>query len=163
VLEQYVLARRGQRDVLLMTHIVIGYPSFEDSMRTVSAMVEAGVDIIELQMPFSEPIADGPVILHANQKALAGATVERCILDKRVRIGTGARVGAREDGRPNEEQPEVLSCGITMIGKDARIPAHQRLGTNCLIDMLIGADDFPKRTLPDGTALRTNRVHHPVR
>ena len=43
-------------------------------------MVEAGVELIELQIPFSEPIADGPVILHANQKALAaGSTVDRCL------------------------------------------------------------------------------------
>jgi tryptophan synthase alpha chain len=42
-------------------------------------MVEAGVELIELQIPFSEPMADGPVILHANQRALlAGATVEKC-------------------------------------------------------------------------------------
>ncbi len=62
-----------------MTHIVLGYPSFEASIEIVDAMVEAGVDLIELQIPFSEPIADGPVILHANQKALAaGSTVDRC-------------------------------------------------------------------------------------
>ena len=79
MLEQYLTERRKQRDVLLMTHIVIGYPSFADSMQAVEAMVNAGVDLIEMQIPFSEPIADGPVILHANQKALAaGATVERC-------------------------------------------------------------------------------------
>ena len=43
-------------------------------------MVEAGVDAMELQIPFSEPIADGPVILHANQGSLqAGSTVERCL------------------------------------------------------------------------------------
>jgi tryptophan synthase alpha chain len=43
-------------------------------------MVEGGVDLMELQIPFSEPIADGPVILHANQEALAaGATVQRCL------------------------------------------------------------------------------------
>ena len=48
-------------------------------MLTVDAMCEADVDLIELQIPFSEPIADGPVILHANQQALtAGATVEKC-------------------------------------------------------------------------------------
>ncbi|MEE8244651.1 MAG: tryptophan synthase subunit alpha, partial [Pseudomonadales bacterium] len=58
---------------------VIGYPDFEQSMRTVEAMVAAGVDLMELQVPFSEPIADGPVILHANQQALAaGITVEQC-------------------------------------------------------------------------------------
>ena len=62
-----------------MTHIVIGYPSFEESFRLVETMVQAGVDLMELQIPFSEPIADGPVILHANQKALSGgATVQKC-------------------------------------------------------------------------------------
>ena len=73
--------RRCLRDkpILLMTHIVLGYPSFDDCRRIVSAMVEAGVDLMELQIPFSEPMADGPVILHANQKALAaGSTVDRC-------------------------------------------------------------------------------------
>jgi len=79
VLENHLKQRRRQRDVLLMTHIVIGYPDFDRSMQTVEAMVEADVDLIELQIPFSEPIADGPVILHANQQALtAGATVEKC-------------------------------------------------------------------------------------
>ncbi len=79
MLENYIRERREQRDVLLMTHIVIGYPDFDTSMRTVQSMVEAGVDLMELQIPFSEPIADGPVILHANQQALAaGATVEQC-------------------------------------------------------------------------------------
>jgi tryptophan synthase alpha chain len=43
-------------------------------------MVEAGVDLMELQIPFSEPIADGPVILRANQESLAtGITVEQCL------------------------------------------------------------------------------------
>jgi tryptophan synthase alpha chain len=66
--------------MLLMTHIVLGYPSFDDSLRIAQAMVEAGVDIMELQIPFSEPIADGPVILRANQRALAdGSTVARCL------------------------------------------------------------------------------------
>ena len=79
MLESYIKERRQQRDVLLMTHIVIGYPDYAESMRTVEAMVAAGVDLMELQVPFSEPIADGPVILHANQRALAGGiTVAQC-------------------------------------------------------------------------------------
>ena len=68
------------RDILLMTHIVIGHPSFDEGMRIVEAMVEAGVEVMELQIPFSEPTADGPVILRANQQSLdAGSTVERCL------------------------------------------------------------------------------------
>jgi len=49
------------------------------------------------------------------------------------------------------------------VGKDARIPSHQSVGTNCLVDMLAGPEDFEHRHLPDGTALRTQRLHHPVR
>lgn len=80
MLEQYLRERRKQKDILLMTHIVIGYPSLEASFEIVKAMVEAGVDLMELQIPFSEPIADGPVILKANQEALAtGISVEACI------------------------------------------------------------------------------------
>ncbi len=79
MLEAYIREKRKEKNILLMTHIVLGYPSFEDSIRIVDAMVEAGVDLIELQIPFSEPMADGPVILHANQKALAaGSTVAKC-------------------------------------------------------------------------------------
>jgi tryptophan synthase alpha chain len=79
-LEETIRAKMSQKDILLMTHIVMGYPSFDDSLSVVESMVEAGVDVMELQIPFSEPMADGPVILHANQRALeAGSTVERCM------------------------------------------------------------------------------------
>jgi tryptophan synthase alpha chain len=80
MLEARIRDARAKKPILLMTHIVVGYPSFEASLQIVDAMVEAGVDLMELQIPFSEPMADGPVILAANQKALAqGVTVERCL------------------------------------------------------------------------------------
>lgn len=80
MLEDYIRGRLEQKRILLMTHIVLGYPSFEDSLRLIDAMVDADVDLIEMQIPFSEPIADGPVILRANQEALQrGATVARCL------------------------------------------------------------------------------------
>lgn len=80
MLESYLQDRLKEKKILLMTHIVLGYPSFEKSFDVIEAMVDAGVDLMELQIPFSEPIADGPVILHANQKALAaGARVRTCL------------------------------------------------------------------------------------
>lgn len=80
MLESYLRGRLQDKEILLMTHIVLGYPSFEDSFKIIEAMVAAGVDLMELQIPFSEPIADGPVILHANQKVLAsGGTVQKCL------------------------------------------------------------------------------------
>ena len=79
MIESYIQRQLKKKSTLLMTHIVMGYPTFETSYEIVEKMVSAGVDIMELQIPFSEPIADGPVILKANQKALSGgATVQKC-------------------------------------------------------------------------------------
>lgn len=63
-----------------MTHLVLGYPSLEVNRQVVEQMVEGGVDLIELQIPFSEPVADGPVISKACQEAIAsGVTVRECL------------------------------------------------------------------------------------
>ena len=80
MLESYIRSRLTEKKILLMTHIVIGYPSLDASLEIVRTMVNAGVDLMELQIPFSEPIADGPMILKANQEALAdGVTVPQCL------------------------------------------------------------------------------------
>lgn len=79
-LEQILKKRKEGKDILLMTHIVLGYPSFTANREIIRQMVENGVDCIEMQIPFSEPMADGPVILKANQDSLAnGTTVEQCL------------------------------------------------------------------------------------
>lgn len=77
--EQLDIIKQEQR-LGLMTHVVIGYPSLEETIERVKLMEAAGVDIIELQIPFSDPIADGPAITEANQQAIRnGVTVEDCI------------------------------------------------------------------------------------
>jgi len=79
-LKSYIREKLKKKDILLMTHIVLGYPDLKSSLETIRTMVEAGVDIMELQIPFSEPTADGPVIVHANQKAIEkGTTVAECL------------------------------------------------------------------------------------
>lgn len=79
-LETRIRQKKEEKEILLMTHIVMGYPSFEANREVIRQMVENGVDCIEMQIPFSEPMADGPVILKANQDSLAkGTTVEECI------------------------------------------------------------------------------------
>lgn len=63
----------------LMTHVVAGYPTMEECEKIVLAMAESGVSFIEIQIPFSDPIADGPTIMQANEKALAnGVTPDDC-------------------------------------------------------------------------------------
>ena len=80
MLETYIKSRLKEKNILLMTHIVLGYPSFEAGLKLIRTMVDAGVDLMELQIPFSEPTADGPVIARANQRAMeTGATVAACL------------------------------------------------------------------------------------
>ncbi|HEY6000009.1 MAG TPA: tryptophan synthase subunit alpha [bacterium] len=69
-----------RRDIALMTHLVLGYPSFEANRQVIAQMAAAGVELVELQIPFSEPVADGPVIARACQESLArGTSVAACL------------------------------------------------------------------------------------
>jgi tryptophan synthase alpha chain len=62
-----------------MTHIVAGYPSLKESTDIAKTMATTGTSFIEIQFPFSDPIADGKTILEANTKALAkGITTKKC-------------------------------------------------------------------------------------
>lgn len=64
----------------LVNFITAGYPTIEDTLPILKGMQDAGVDIIELGVPFSDPIADGPTIQAANNVALDnGITVPKCL------------------------------------------------------------------------------------
>lgn len=58
----------------LMMHVAIGYPSLEDTVKIVKQMEKSGVDIVELQIPFSDPLADGPTIMKACEESLKKGT-----------------------------------------------------------------------------------------
>jgi tryptophan synthase alpha chain len=65
------------KEIKIMTHVVGGYPDMQTCESIIKLMAKKGVDLIEVQLPFSDPIADGPVIVHANHEALkAGVTTE---------------------------------------------------------------------------------------
>lgn len=65
-------------DPALVPYITAGDPSLEATAEYVEALAAGGADVIELGLPFSEPIADGPTIQNAIQRALeAGTTPER--------------------------------------------------------------------------------------
>jgi len=55
---------------LLMTFTVAGDPDYETSIAIIRALEKGGADIIELGLPFSDPVADGPVVQQADQRAL---------------------------------------------------------------------------------------------
>ena len=64
----------------LMPYLPLGYPSINISRELIRVAQEAGADVLELGIPFSDPLADGPVVQHATQVALQnGMTLKKCL------------------------------------------------------------------------------------
>ena len=84
------LRDRGER--ALMPFVTGGDPDLETTEEVVLAMLQAGADAVEIGVPFSDPIAEGPTIQRASERALAGGVTLRRILAsvKRLRSGTEA-------------------------------------------------------------------------
>ncbi|KQZ08419.1 tryptophan synthase subunit alpha [Agromyces sp. Root1464] len=63
--------RNDEASGALIGYLPVGFPTFDESVEAAVAMVENGVDILELGLPYSDPVMDGPVIQAATQQALA--------------------------------------------------------------------------------------------
>ncbi len=72
-----------------------------------------------------------------------GAVLDRVILDKYVVVGEGTYIGYGDDNTPNRLEPEKLNTGITVVGKNAKIPKGLKIGRNVRIDPDIEEKDFP--------------------
>ncbi len=68
---------RQRRETALIPYVTGGYPTLDDSMEHLGVMASHGADLLEVGIPFSDPIADGPTIQHASETALAeGVTLD---------------------------------------------------------------------------------------
>ena len=72
-------------------------------------------------------------ILLNDVEVQAGAIIDNCIIDKHSVIEEGAMVGFGEDYTPNQERPDLLENGITVIGKRVTVPKNMVIGRNCRI------------------------------
>lgn len=71
---------RSKREDILSVFYTAGYPKFDDTIAIAQRLEAGGVDMIEIGIPFSDPIADGPVIQESNQVAIRnGMTVKRLL------------------------------------------------------------------------------------
>lgn len=98
-----------------MAHTVYGYPDVQASARMIEAFDTAGVEYIEVQIPFSDPIADGPTLAHANSEAAAHVS-QRDVL----------QFLRRTAGQRQRSQvvlmcyfQSILSCGIERFCREA--------------------------------------------
>src|SRR2546423_1331968 len=91
---------RASGELGIVAYIVAGDPSLEASLKYVLALAEGGADFIELGVPFSDPLADGPTIQRASERALKSGTDRRGVIHLVPRI--------RKSTPPASEVPLVL-------------------------------------------------------
>jgi tryptophan synthase alpha chain len=84
------LARRGELG--LVAYLTAGDPTLDATEKIVLAAAEAGADVIELGVPFSDPLADGPTIQRASERALKSGTTLAGILALVVRLRRNTQV-----------------------------------------------------------------------
>jgi tryptophan synthase alpha chain len=100
----------------LITYTTVGYPSVEATIKIVAAMISGGADLIELGVPFSDPLADGATVQRATLHALSqGVTVRTCIETVETLRSRGAGVPLVLMGYINP----LLSYGLGRFFADA--------------------------------------------
>ena len=77
-IDQKFAQLKAENRKAFVSYIMAGDPDYDTSLEIVKGLPAAGVDIIELGLPFTDPMADGPTILLAGQRALAaGMTLQK--------------------------------------------------------------------------------------
>ena len=84
------LGKRGELGIV--AYITAGDPSVEATQRFVLTLAEAGADVIELGVPFSDPLADGPTIQRASERALKSYTTLSSVIELVRRIRQSSQV-----------------------------------------------------------------------
>ncbi len=111
-----IRAARAAHGGALIGYLPIGFPDLEQSVEAAVALVDAGVDVLELGLPYSDPVMDGPVIQAATQAALvAGFRVKDVFTAVRaVRERVGAPILVMTYWNP------VLQYGVERFADDLK-------------------------------------------
>ncbi|HMN96322.1 MAG TPA: tryptophan synthase subunit alpha [Phycisphaerales bacterium] len=130
--------RRGRGGGALMPFLVAGHPDLAATEATIEAIAAAGAQAIELGIPFSDPIADGPVIAEAMHAALRhGATPEAILaMVRRLRAGSGQA----------RDLPIIAMVSISIvdrIGRDRFVGDLASAGIDGLIVPDLDLDEAP--------------------
>jgi len=83
---------RASGELGIVAFLTAGDPSLDASLKYVLALAEAGADVIELGVPFSDPLADGPTIQRASERALAAGTTLSGVIDLVARVRKSSQV-----------------------------------------------------------------------
>jgi glucose-1-phosphate adenylyltransferase len=129
---------RVSRSVLSSGCIING--NVHNSVLSPGVFVEEGATVVDS-------------ILFDDCHISSGAIVERSIVDKIAFVGAHSHVGWGDDYTPNQEEPEVLHSGITIVGKRARISSNTRVGRNCIIGPGVREEDIAGDYVASGRSI----------
>lgn len=141
-IEEAFRRRRAQGQAALVPYVTAGFPEADATPEVLHALAEAGADVIELGVPFSDPLADGPTIQRASFRSLeAGTTV--------VRVLEAVRTF-----RADHDTPVVLFSYLNPVmryGVDAFLADAASAGAQGLLltDLPTGADPELERAVTD--------------
>jgi glucose-1-phosphate adenylyltransferase len=79
-----------------------------------------------------------------------GAVVDRAIVDKEVHVAQDAAIGCGDDNTPNQQLPDALNTGLTVVGRGARLPAGVRIGRNVVINSNVDEKAFSELAIASG-------------
>ncbi len=89
-------------------------------------------------------------IIMADTEIGPGTIIDRCIIDKEVRIGSGCHLGFGDDYGSNWLEPNRLNTGITLVGRGAMVPDNVRAGRNVLIGTDVKPGEYSVLDIPSG-------------
>ena len=87
----------------------------------------------------------------------SGAVIERSVLDKNVIIGKDCNIGFGDDWTVNEERPDIINSGFSIIGKRSELLPGVKVGRNCVIGSGVIASGIDGDYIPSGTTLRAEQ------
>ena len=142
LLAERFAAWRAAHHPVLIPYITAGYPALGDTAGLLDALVEAGADIVELGVPFSDPVADGPTIQRSSQRALENGASLAWTLD------------VLRAFRARHDTPVVLFTYLNPVlryGLDRFIDHAVAAGAHgvLLTDLPVGADDAIERRIEE--------------
>ncbi len=135
---------RAQNRAAFVSFVMAGDPVYDRSLEIIRGLPAAGVDIIEIGMPFTDPMADGPAIQVAGQRALAGGQTMRKTLDM-------VRAFREGDG----ETPIILMGyynPIYSMGVDRFLAEAKEAGVDGLIVVDLPPEEDDELCLPAAAA-----------
>lgn len=139
---------RHLRRAALIPYLTLGYPRLESALDLVPALVEAGADLIELGVPFSDPLADGATIQAASQQALINGMTPALALEQ---VAALRRAGV---------QVPLVLMGYYNPWLQMGLPTFAQRAASAGVDGVIVPDLPPEEAAPLQQALAPHGLDH---